>query len=59
MSRITFILIIVFALVITLRLAAWAIVSALMDWTGRKSAGLAAIGVLVAVTAVAMPWWLL
>lgn len=59
MSRTTFILIVVFALAITVRFAAWFVVSALMGWTGRKSTGLAAIGVLVAVTAVAMPWYLL
>lgn len=60
MSRTTFILIIVFALAITLRLAAWVIVLAVTDRRkGRKSVGLAVVGALVAVIAVAMPWYLL
>lgn len=60
MSRTTFILIIVFALAITLRLAAWVIALAVTDRKkGHKSVGLAVVGALVAVIAVAMPWYLL
>lgn len=60
MSRTTFILIIVFALAITLRLAAWVIALAMTDrGNGRKSVGLAVVGALVAVIAVSMPWYLL